>query len=160
MFQHGTSGLIPALSSYSRELLFVICNSADWRTCVTLLKNIYSFHLGNALGRKLGADLPFTATPRFGASRNVGIKIRPFSGDLFVLYEVLLHRCYDLPDTLLPPEGVRVILDCGANVGITALYFAWRYPKRYKHRHRQDRHDRPHKSTGGLRAAHWVRGCS
>ena len=115
------------LSSYSRELLFVICNSADWRTCVGLLKNTMSFHLGNALGQPLGADLPFTATLRFGGGRNVNIKIRPFSGDLFVLYEVLLHRCYYLPDALLPPD-VRVILDCGANVGITALYFAWRYP--------------------------------
>ena len=121
-------GLTHTLSSYSRELLFVARYSADWRTYVALLKNTMSFHLGNALGRRLGDDLPFTATLRLGAGRNTDISIRPFSGDIFVLYEVLLHRCYNLPDTLLPPERVRAILDCGANVGITALYFACRYP--------------------------------
>jgi FkbM family methyltransferase len=41
---------------------------------------------------------------------------------------VLLGRCYHIPDAMLSPENVRVILDCGANVGITALYFASRYP--------------------------------
>ena len=129
MFQSGrTARLTQTLSSYSRELLFVVRNSADWRTCMTLLKNTMSFHLGNALGRTLGGDLPFTATLNFGDGRNIDISIRPFSGDLFVLYEVLLHRCYNLPDALLPPEHVRAILDCGANIGITALYFAWRYP--------------------------------
>jgi FkbM family methyltransferase len=114
--------------AYSRELSFVLRKSADWPTRVVLLKNTILFHLRNALGRKSRCDLHFSARLRFGSSQAVEINMRRYSGDLFVLFEVLLHRCYYLPDTLLPPEEVRVILDCGANIGITALYFAWRYP--------------------------------
>ena len=114
--------------TYPRELLFVLRNSVDWQTCAVLLKNTVLFHVSNAFGRRSGSDLPFTARLYFDICNSAEIVIRPFSGDLFVLYEVLLHRCYELPPTFLPPERVRTILDCGANVGITALYFAWRYP--------------------------------
>ena len=120
--------LAQTLSSYSRELLFILCNSVDWQSCVVLLKNTTLFHFRNALGRKSDSDLPFATRLRFGSDQTASISIRPFAGDLFILYEVLLHHCYHLPDALLPPENVRVILDCGANVGITALYFASRYP--------------------------------
>src|SRR5262249_8404122 len=121
-------GLSKKFLTYPRELLFVLRNSVDWETCAVLLKNTALFHVGNAFGGSSGSDLPFTARLYFDIGNSVEIVIRPFSGDLFVLYEVLLHRCYELPATFLPPERVRIILDCGANVGITALYFAWRYP--------------------------------
>src|SRR5262249_9875570 len=121
-------GLSKKFSTYPRELLFVLRNSVDWQTCLVLLKNTALFHVGNAFGRRSRSDLPFKARLHFGVGHSAEIEIRPFSGDLFVLYEVLLQHCYELPATLLPPEHVRTILDCGANVGITALYFAWRYP--------------------------------
>lgn len=35
--------------------------------------------------------------------------------------------CKALDRATLDPNEVRVILDCGANIGITALYFAERY---------------------------------
>jgi FkbM family methyltransferase len=114
--------------SYSRELSFALRDSVDWQTRAVLLKNTVLFHVSNAFGRKIGGGLPFTVRLQFGIDHIGEILIRPFSGDLFVLYEVLLHRCYEIRETLLPPARVQVILDCGANVGITALYFAWRYP--------------------------------
>ena len=33
-----------------------------------------------------------------------------------------------IPEAVLPRKDVRVILDCGANIGITSLYLAARYP--------------------------------
>ena len=105
----------------------VLFKSADWRTCVVLLKNTALFHFRNAFGRRSGGDLPFTARLRFGSGQVADIISGP-SRAISSSCTRSVHRCYDLPDTLLPPERVRVILDCGANVGITALYFAWRYP--------------------------------
>jgi FkbM family methyltransferase len=34
-----------------------------------------------------------------------------------------------MASSLLPTDSVRVIIDCGANIGITSLFFAARYPR-------------------------------
>jgi FkbM family methyltransferase len=50
-------------------------------------------------------------------------------GDLFVLYEVLAFDAYRVSPKLIPPDKIETIVDCGANVGLTALYFASLYPR-------------------------------
>jgi len=47
---------------------------------------------------------------------------------LFILYEVFLARTYFIPSTVLPCDEVRLIVDCGANIGLGSLFFASRYP--------------------------------
>jgi FkbM family methyltransferase len=116
------------LAFYSREARFVLKNSLDWQTRFKLLKYTGLFHASNMLGGLGGVGAPFSARLRVGNRYDAEIVIRPFAGDLFILFEVLVDQCYHIPDGVLPPEEVRVILDCGANVGITALYFASRYP--------------------------------
>ena len=39
-----------------------------------------------------------------------------------------MDRCYHIPDAVLPRERVRVVVDCGANIGLTSLSIASRYP--------------------------------
>jgi FkbM family methyltransferase len=56
------------------------------------------------------------------------LRLRPDKGDLFVFYEVLAFDAYALPDDFLAPDEVRTIVDCGANVGMTSLFLAQRYP--------------------------------
>src|SRR5262249_35244366 len=54
--------------------------------------------------------------------------LRTFVGDLFVLFEVMSMGAYSIPETVLPRDQVRVIIDCGANIGLTSLYLAAHYP--------------------------------
>jgi FkbM family methyltransferase len=50
-------------------------------------------------------------------------------GDLFVLYEILAFEAYRIPPSLVAPRSVETIVDCGANIGLTSLYFASVYPR-------------------------------
>ena len=59
------------------------------------------------------------------------ILLRPRSSgnnDYGVAYEVFVHRFYDCPRSL-PTEDVRRIVDLGANVGFSCLYWLTRFPQ-------------------------------
>src|SRR5262249_38430378 len=56
---------------------------------------------------------PFTIDLRIDGNRLTTLTLRPFAGDLFVLYEVLAFKAYHIAPSLLPTDDVRVILDCG-----------------------------------------------
>jgi FkbM family methyltransferase len=120
--------LLRKLASYSRELAYIFSTTRDVRSRATLLWQTARFHAMNACKFTTISGKPFTINLRIGPGYDRPLCLRPFAGDLFVLYEVLLDRCYFIPRTLLPPDGVQVIVDCGANVGITALFLASRYP--------------------------------
>jgi FkbM family methyltransferase len=70
----------------------------------------------------------FTVRIQIGTTQETELGLRPFDGDIFILYEVLSGETYNIPDELLPPERVYCVVDCGANIGITSLLFASRYP--------------------------------
>jgi FkbM family methyltransferase len=59
-------------------------------------------------------------------TRPIELQLRTYSGDLFILHEIFLSECYALPPGL---DGqVKVVVDLGANIGLTTLYYAHRYP--------------------------------
>jgi FkbM family methyltransferase len=73
-------------------------------------------------GRRSPIWLRFAGGPRF--------RLRPRSmgnNDHGVAYEVFVHRFYDCPRPL-PSEDVRLIVDLGANVGFSCLYWLTRFP--------------------------------
>lgn len=53
------------------------------------------------------------------------IWIRPGTSDWAVMMKVLGRQEYEIPDG---PRNPRLIVDAGANIGISVLWFAWRYP--------------------------------
>jgi len=120
--------LFGKLAAYLRELAYIFSVAKDLRSRSTLLWHTARFHAANAFNPTTMGGEPFTVNLAIRPGYDKTLLLRPFAGDLFVLYEVLLDRCYFVPRSLLSPNSVQVIIDCGANVGITALFFAGRYP--------------------------------
>jgi FkbM family methyltransferase len=50
--------------------------------------------------------------------------LRAGHSDCLIFGQVIIDLQYNLPDV----DEVRLIVDCGANIGVSALYFARRYP--------------------------------
>jgi len=94
---------------------------------MVLLWNTLRFHVANYLHIKPSSSKAFCVNIKLGPNSVTSLWLRPIHGDLFIFFEVLSGRCYLLPDKLLMPEAVRCIVDCGANIGITSLFFASRY---------------------------------
>lgn len=116
------------LVAYTKELAFACSAARDWRSRLSLLWHTAMFHAMNAIGRKPEHDRSFAITVNVAPHYPALLRLRPFAGDVFVLYEVFLDNCYHIPDHFVPPDQVFAIVDCGANVGITSIFFASRYP--------------------------------
>jgi FkbM family methyltransferase len=56
----------------------------------------------------------------------VAPRVRCRTTDIFVLLEVFADRQYQMPVGFRPPQ---VIVDAGANIGLTSLFFVSRYPE-------------------------------
>ena len=68
----------------------------------------------------------------------IPVAYRSGTSDAGLIYNILLKRGrkseYSLPpESKLPPEEVKVVLDIGANIGIAALYFASSFPNAVVH---------------------------
>ena len=71
---------------------------------------------------KVHRQISFCYTPPLG---KVQVRVRDNQGsDAFIFSEVFDHRYYDFSLPFLP----KTILDLGANVGFTAIFFARKYP--------------------------------
>jgi FkbM family methyltransferase len=115
--------------SYLREIVFIVGRCTDWRSRISLFANTVLFHFGNWVKKtRRTEDIIFSVNIRIGSDKSRCIELRRFSGDIFVLYEVLCDKCYFIPSSMLPPEQVHVIFDCGANIGVASLFLAAQYP--------------------------------
>lgn len=55
------------------------------------------------------------------------IYLRTFEGDIDIFYEIFFKEIYALPGRQTGP--IKTVVDLGANVGLSALYFLHQYPK-------------------------------
>ncbi|MDF2190018.1 FkbM family methyltransferase [Paraflavitalea sp. CAU 1676] len=60
-----------------------------------------------------------------GHSRSVGL--RTYAGDLTIFYDIWWRKIYDLPESLV--HSSSTIIDLGAHVGMTSLYFSLQFPQ-------------------------------
>src|SRR5262249_17742867 len=117
------------LSGYWREAIFGWRATRTWADEYALLHNTIQFHIRNGFGYPCNSRGTVTIDLWIDRDRPTTLTLRPFAGDLFILYEVLAFNSYHMASSLLPTDSVRVIIDCGANIGITSLFFAARYPR-------------------------------
>ena len=115
------------ISAYMGELAYCYVATNDVQSCTRLIWHTARFHIHNARGAPIADDSPFSVDLRIAEDFKTKLQLRPFAGDLFVLYEVLMRNAYHVPPSKLPPDEVKTIVDCGANIGLTSLFFASRY---------------------------------
>lgn len=115
------------IATYLSEAKYALTAPYNWRSRIALLIGTLRFHCSNGFGQQLRGSESILVDLAIGATRR-SVRLRPYSGDLFILYEVLAFDAYALPNEEIEPNSVRFIVDCGANIGITALLFAARYP--------------------------------
>jgi len=114
--------LISRLYVYLAEFVFCFQAGAGLKDKLVLLLETAWFHLHhNRAGKMLQARV------------NIGglqpsLKMRRYGGDIFIFHEVLRCGVYDFPRDVLESEPT-VIVDLGANIGLTALVLAARFPE-------------------------------
>jgi hypothetical protein len=116
------------LSAYWHEVTFGWKATRTWPDHVALLLHTIQFHIRNGFGGANDSRSTIKIDLWIDRDWPTTLTLRPFAGDLFVLYEVLAFNVYHIAPSLLPTGNVRVIVDCGANIGITSLFLAARYP--------------------------------
>lgn len=111
---------------YSVEATFCLRIGADaWSRAALLLATI-RYHAGNRL-RLFRQSAPHQYRIRLG-HRAVDVCLRVDKGDLGALYGIFLDGAYDTVRKVIPPGSVHSIIDLGAHIGLSALYWAWQFP--------------------------------
>jgi FkbM family methyltransferase len=121
--------IVEKLSGYWHEMVFGWRATRTWADEYALMLNTIQFHIRNGFGCACNSRSTVTIDVWIDRDRPTTLTLRPFAGDLFVLYEVLAFEAYHIASSLLPTDTVRVIVDCGANIGVTSLFLAARYPR-------------------------------
>ena len=119
---------IVSLARYLREPLWAF-RVADPGTATVLVWKTVRHHFANWLKLPRNDATAFSIRLDLGAAKPSTISLRAVGGDITILYEVFTERAYQIPDAALPPDTVRTVVDCGAHIGLSALYFAYRYPR-------------------------------
>jgi FkbM family methyltransferase len=97
-----------------------VCPS--WRDRIQLLLWTYSYKLPRWSNRKQNRRVSFVYPDPVG---RINVIVRANDGsDAFIFSEVFDHRYYDFPLPFTP----QTIMDLGANIGFTSIYFARKYP--------------------------------
>jgi len=106
---------------YLAEMIFCLRVGVSLKDKLALLCETVRFHLQHNLPGKM-----FEASVQVGALRP-RLKLRRYGGDIFIFHEVLRCSVYDFPADRLR-GGVNVIVDLGANIGLTALSLKAHHP--------------------------------
>lgn len=118
------------LRRYTNEVRHCWRLGAGFSDRASLAIDTLSFHAQNAIGRLSCSETEAVQhcrirLPRWGSAIDFYYRVR--GGDLFILHEVLLDRCYWIPPRLA--NSVKNVVDLGGNIGTATLSFATQFPE-------------------------------
>src|SRR5262245_57114138 len=96
------------LRTYLEELGYVLRAPRNTRSKLTLLAAATGFHLNNLVKVRQPSTQATDIDLSIGG-KNRTVAIRPFSGDLFILFEVLAFDSYRIPESSIDPLSVHTI---------------------------------------------------
>ena len=120
------AGLPHLIGQHLREAAECVARGATAGSRVRLLRDTVRFHLRNRLapGARQGGANRYDVRI---ASRRVELHLRPYAGDFFVFHEIFVDRPYAIPAAW--QRDVRTVVDLGAHVGLTSLFFLEQLPQ-------------------------------
>jgi len=115
-------------SQYRNEIRTCSRLGARWPDRLRLAAATLEFHAANLVGSAGPgpAHAPDHYRVRLG-SHEADLWLRRRSGDFFILHETFTLHAYRIPNNWL--GQVQTIVDLGANVGLTTLFFTQFFPK-------------------------------
>ena len=120
--------IVSKASQYSRELGLCFKIGCDLKSRVALAADTLLFHIANGLGVKQVSAGEKAKCRRIRLrDRAIYLWVRTYGGDVFVFHEVFLSEVYRIPASWC--REVDSVVDLGANVGFTTLYFAQYFPR-------------------------------
>jgi FkbM family methyltransferase len=114
------------LSKFLSKFRFCLTNSRD---IATIVKLIYQSKKYNRLYHKKAIRNSYAESIRYKfrfRGKSVDVYMRTETGDINMFYEIFWSDMYNIPESLL--AAPLNIIDLGANVGFTTMYFALKYP--------------------------------
>ncbi len=115
------------MHQYLHEMRTCLKLGANYSTRARLAAATLQFHLSNFMNwDQRRAD---TAVVNYRVELENGktdFWLRPRTGDFFILHEIFTNTCYRLPEALV--ERAATIMDLGANIGMTTLFFSQYFP--------------------------------
>lgn len=119
--------LLSRMPSYWGEVAHAFELGSSWADGCKLSVATLRFHASNLLHP--GGTVRQTPPRRYQIrihGRPFTIWMRPHGGDLFIFHEIFRSECYRPPRQA--GQDVRTVLDLGANIGLTTLYFHRYFP--------------------------------
>jgi len=115
------------LTSYSEEIAHCFSIGCSLGDGCKLAWSTLGFHLANGLRLKENGSPspPARHTVRY-AGKTIEIFLRRQGGDMFIFHEVFCYEAYRPPRQI--GSDVRTVVDLGANIGLTTLYFQQYFP--------------------------------
>ncbi|MCS3529174.1 FkbM family methyltransferase [Chryseobacterium sp. JUb7] len=116
-----------SFNNYISKLLFCENISSGFKTFTALIINSKRYSSGL---KKNNLDLKNNETFVYHIKKNkkkFDLFLRTFKGDIDIFYEIFWNKTYDEHLKLTKKEP-KIIVDLGAHIGMTSIYFALQYP--------------------------------